>query len=234
MSNFQVRHLGSSSSSRNSDLNLDLNVTHLGTVSPRKFDQLLDVNMTGVADGNLVSYDAATKTFIPYAGTGNIPLNLNLLSLSVSGITTLGNVRISSGIVTSSNPGITTVVYYGDGSKLTGVGGISTSSVNISGGLSGNLVYQGSPGITSFVPNGTIGQVLTFNGFIPVWANPTASNTGSSIRWSIDNGISYIGRAPAGISTSSPGWFVTRITPSPFATATATGAWANYPSLVYS
>jgi hypothetical protein len=42
--------------------------------------------------------------------------------LHVVGGTILDNVRItSSGIVTSSNPGVTTVVYYGDGSNLFGV-----------------------------------------------------------------------------------------------------------------
>lgn len=40
----------------------------------------------------------------------------------ISGITTIGEVTITpSGIITSSNPGVSTVVYYGDGSHLIGV-----------------------------------------------------------------------------------------------------------------
>jgi hypothetical protein len=43
-------------------------------------------------------------------------------SLIISGITTIGEVTIDpSGIITSTNPGVTTVTYYGDGSKLFGV-----------------------------------------------------------------------------------------------------------------
>jgi hypothetical protein len=183
MSTYHVRHVGSSSP-RNFDQLTDVNVTHLGTVTPRKFDQLLDVNMTGVADGNLVAYDASTKTFIPYVGSGNVPSRLSITDIIVSGISTFGSVLISSGIVTSTNPGITTVVYYGDGSKLTGIGGISTSSVNITGGLAGNILYQSAPGITTFITNGTNGQVLTFNGTIPIWSNPTGG--GGSVNLTYD------------------------------------------------
>jgi len=44
--------------------------------------------------------------------------NTNTAQLNVSGVSTLGGIRISSGIVTSSNPGVTTVFYYGDGYNL--------------------------------------------------------------------------------------------------------------------
>lgn len=46
--------------------------------------------------------------------------------VQITGITTIGQVQITtSGIVTSSNPGVTTVVYYGDGSNLFGVSAFS-------------------------------------------------------------------------------------------------------------
>jgi alkylated DNA nucleotide flippase Atl1 len=49
-----------------------------------------------------------------------------LEKVQVSGISTLGTVKISSGIITSSTPsGI--VTYYGDGSKLTGIGTASSA-----------------------------------------------------------------------------------------------------------
>jgi hypothetical protein len=47
-------------------------------------------------------------------------------NLNVSGVSTLGQVLVTqNGIVTSSNPGVTTVVYYGDGSNLFGVNAFS-------------------------------------------------------------------------------------------------------------
>ena len=62
----------------------------------------------------------------------------NSISLSSDGIATIGDVTIaSSGIITSSNPGVTTVVYYGDGSNLFGVSAFSV----IAQDLSSNAVY---------------------------------------------------------------------------------------------
>jgi hypothetical protein len=69
-------------------------------------------------NGNLVGSGAISGG--PLVGTG----------LSISGISTFGGstgvvikFENNSGIVTSANPGVTTVTYYGDGSNLTGVTG---------------------------------------------------------------------------------------------------------------
>ena len=88
--------------------------------------------------------------------------------LSVTGISTLGNVKIFSGIITSSNPGVTTVVYYGDGSKLFGVSAFAV----INQDLSPDVVYPtlannsgvstvgiATTGTTSFVFKPTTGNV---------------------------------------------------------------------------
>ncbi len=41
--------------------------------------------------------------------------------LTVDGNIKVGDTQISSGIITSSNPGVTTITYWGDGSQLTGI-----------------------------------------------------------------------------------------------------------------
>ena len=41
--------------------------------------------------------------------------------LTVAGNIKVGDTQISSGIITSSNPGVTTITYWGDGSQLTGI-----------------------------------------------------------------------------------------------------------------
>ena len=66
-------------------------------------------------------------------------------NLSASGISTLGTVKISSGIVTSSIVG-NSVVYYGDGSKLSGVvaGDSYLFNTGISSSFSAKLVGIGS------------------------------------------------------------------------------------------
>jgi len=52
----------------------------------------------------------------------------SIISLNVSGISTLGTVNISSGIITATSGIIT---YYGDGSKLSGVSASSSAGVDI-------------------------------------------------------------------------------------------------------
>jgi len=47
--------------------------TFAGSIGPRKFIQLTDVNMINVADGDIVSYDAATQTFVPISRNNYVP-----------------------------------------------------------------------------------------------------------------------------------------------------------------
>ena len=63
----------------------DPRATSLGTVAPRRFDQLIDVNMTGVADKDLVTYDEATKTYIPTSRVNFFPDEINLLYVAKNG-----------------------------------------------------------------------------------------------------------------------------------------------------
>ena len=123
---------------------------------------------------------------VAFAQTAGIATNViggigSITSLDVSGITTLGTVEISSGIVTATS-GI--VTYYGDGSKLENViassgnatyatnAGIAT---NIKGGTGGNVLYQSAENSTNFVANGLPQSVLLFNGTDPIWANIRAA-----------------------------------------------------------
>jgi mucin-19 len=77
-------------------------------------------NLTGI----VTSIVAGTNITISPSGTGQVTINssssgvASVTSLNVTGISTLGTVEISSGIITSTTGGI--VTYYGDGSNLTG------------------------------------------------------------------------------------------------------------------
>jgi len=54
--------------------------------------------------------------------------------------------------------------------------GTATATSSIANGVAGNIPYQTAPGVTSFVTNGSTGQVLTSNGSsAPTWSNPTSS-----------------------------------------------------------
>ena len=153
----------------------------------------------GSFNGNVTTATYATSAGIAtYAQTAGIATSViggtaSVTSLSVSGISTLGNVQISSGIVTATT-GI--VTYYGDGSKLTGVSatsaGIATYATNagiatnIKGGAGGSIPYQTAADTTTFLANGTSGYVLQANGGTnaPSWVPAAPSNaiTGITIR----------------------------------------------------
>ena len=58
----------------------NLNSSFTGNIAPRKFIQLTDVNMIGVANGDLVAYDEATKTFVPRSSLSvDFPDEINIL-----------------------------------------------------------------------------------------------------------------------------------------------------------
>jgi hypothetical protein len=132
-----------------------------------------------------------TNSFFIYSGTGNVAFQgtigasqLNSASgnkvvglavsdasfvnnVTVAGITTLGTVRVASGIVTAAS-GI--VTYYGDGSKLTGIATGLTATIGISSG--GSLIGTGisvvdftatNATITVAVPPATSAGVATVN-----------------------------------------------------------------------
>lgn len=129
---------------------------------------------------------------------------INASNANITGVTTLGTVQISSGIVTASS-GI--VTYYGDGSKLQGVSaftvntqvntsnpvyptlaaGVGVNSVGIS---TNNLVFTESParlGIGTTNPIST----LDVRGDISLVGVETYSTTVQSITPTADRYISF-------------------------------------------
>ena len=75
MSNYNIR-VGSQQ---------NINTSLLGSVAPRKFIQLTDVNMIGVQNQDIVSYDDATKTFVPISLNEYIPDEPNLIYVAKNG-----------------------------------------------------------------------------------------------------------------------------------------------------
>jgi len=104
-----------------------LSVSGISTLGTVRISSGIITATTGIVtyygDGSgLINVRASSIVggYVDYAGiaTNVIGGIASVTSLSVSGISTLGTVRISSGIV-SATTGI--VTYYGDGSKLTGI-----------------------------------------------------------------------------------------------------------------
>ena len=77
---------------------------------------------------NINAINVAISTNATVGGSLDVDGNTELDDLNVSGVSTLGSVKIFSGIVTATSGVVT---YYGDGSALTGVGG-ATSLTDLS------------------------------------------------------------------------------------------------------
>lgn len=108
-----------------------------------------DVYWVNSASGIHTSVNVGIGTTIPRS---KLDVVGNVL---VSGISTFGTVRISSGIITSTSGN---VIYYGDGSNLTGV--TSKIGINKDGspvGVGITLINFTGAGVSSIVANNTLG-----------------------------------------------------------------------------
>ena len=134
----------------------------------------------GITTSGLVFNPSTTRLGI---GTTNPSTNLHVQGDAlVTGISTLSSVRIFSsgniGIITSTNPGVTTVTYYGDGSKLSGV-----TATAAPGGSSGQVQFNnaGSMGGASFFNYDSANNRVGIGTSVPTArlsvANPTTGNS---------------------------------------------------------
>ena len=154
-------------------------------------DGVNNVDIVFEQDGEIRGLTGKTVTlgqsdsFISFAGdvTGDVDFTGGL---NVTGVSTLGTVKISSGIVTASS-GI--VTYYGDGSQLSGI----SASGGGTSGLSTGGVYVGS-GVTTFnfVGTGITASVTdtTGNVYIPT-ASRSVSRTVATNGQTTVTGLSY-------------------------------------------
>jgi len=148
----------------------------------------------GSFSGNVTSANYATSSGIAtYATNAGIATNViggiaSVTSLSVSGISTLGTVRISSGIVTATSGVVT---YYGDGSNLT--------NINI-GSISGAI-----GGITIRDEGTTVGTALSVSSLNFVGANIVATASGVGATITIADNLVGTALSISGISTFTNG-----------------------------
>jgi hypothetical protein len=74
--------------------------------------------------------------------------------------------------------------------NVTGSAGSAALSDNLTGGLIGNVLYQGNSGLTTRMVNGAAGRILTSGGVgaIPTWSN-TFSGTATTATNAVNTGI---------------------------------------------
>jgi plastocyanin len=133
----------------------------LGSTNPTsKLFVVGDGYFTGVITASEFKGNASTATYATDAGIATNVIggiaSVTSLFVNTTGISTFGGsngvvIKLdgSNGIVTSANPGFSTVTYYGDGSKLTGIG-TATSATNVAlttdtSSTTTNIVFSQSP-----------------------------------------------------------------------------------------
>jgi hypothetical protein len=177
---------------------------------------LTQLSVSGVSTVGVLT---ATRIGI---GTTNSTSELFVVGNSIiSGVTTFGNTSIgvrivgSTGIITSSNPGFATVTYFGDGSNLSGIRGVTVefqsqtaqtlfpTLASNSGVSSIGIATTGSTALSYIPSSGNLGigttnptSKLTVNGNVLITGITTIGIGSTSI---VINGITGI------ITSSSPG-----------------------------
>ena len=144
----------------------------IGTTTPTS---KLWVDGDGYFTGILTANRIFSSTYGEFVGGSISGTDLVGTALSISGISTLGTVKISAGIVSSTTG--TAVTFIGN---LTGTASYASTAgiaTNLADGSAGNILYQSSPNTTAFVTNGTSGQVLLSDGSgTPYWGNVSAAS----------------------------------------------------------
>jgi hypothetical protein len=136
--------------------------------------------LTAAADANIAIAGSAITS-----GT----IDSARLSGSYSGITGVGTLTN----LTVSNP-ITGSITGNAGTATTATTATSaTTATNIAGGAAASIPVQTGAGVTSFLPIGTNGQVLTIAGGIPSYATPTTGTVTSVTGTGTVSGISLSG-----------------------------------------
>lgn len=130
-----------------------------------------DVFVTYPAEGAVFADNAITLTNKTISGSSNTLTNIGNSSLTNSAVT-IGSTSVSLGATATSLSGLTSVTATTFNGALSGNATTATTATNIAGGVASQIPYQSGAGTTTFIPNGSSGQVLQSNGAsAPSWAN---------------------------------------------------------------
>jgi hypothetical protein len=129
----------------------------VGTITTLSSTNGTITNLTGTA-GTITTFNSTSGTITNLTGTAGTITTFNstngtITNLNVTGISTLGTVRISSGIITATSGVVT---YFGDGSNLTGLAGNPTLQQVLNTGNTSTIGMSivGVVTATSFVGSG--------------------------------------------------------------------------------
>lgn len=132
-----------------------------------------DVFVTYPAEGAVFADNVQTLTNKTISGASNTLSNIGNSSLTNSKVT-IGSTDVSLGATATTLAGLTSVTSTDFVGDLTGNADTATTATNLAGGAASQIPYQSATGTTTFIANGTSGQVLKSNGAsAPSWATVT-------------------------------------------------------------
>jgi hypothetical protein len=142
-------------------------------------------NLTGVATTASFALLATTTTNLASGTVGSLPYQ------SAAGTTAMLSLGIDGYVLTAG----ATAPQWTAISSLSA--GLATTSTNIANGLAGQLVFQSSPGITSFVTTAATGFILSSNGSsAPSYVSQASLSVGtatSSTKWTTARTVTFTG-----------------------------------------
>ena len=125
--------------------------------------------------GSIVSGAVASATLATTATNVAGGAAGSLVYQSGAGATTTLALGTTNYVLTA---GATAPQYVAQSTLSVGSATSATTATNLAGGAASQIPYQTGSGTTSFIANGTSGQVLTSNGSsAPTWTNPSANVT---------------------------------------------------------
>lgn len=130
-----------------------------------------DVFVTYPAEVAVFANNSVTLTSKTINGPDNTLTNIGNASLVNSSLT-IGTTNIALGATSLTLAGLTSVTATTFNGALSGNATTATTATNLAGGIASQIPYQTAAGTTSFISNGTSGQVLTSNGTsAPSWGS---------------------------------------------------------------
>jgi hypothetical protein len=181
----------------------------IGTTSPQaKLHLVGDTLVTGITTSSWKGSEGTLFSIVNNLSTGSIFSICDISGIPSIDVDANGTIAISPYGNNLSKVGIGTTSPT---SKLTVIGdvlvsgvitatafigniataGIASTAINLQGGAASQLAYQVSPGITSFIANGTSGYLLKSNGTgVPTWVNPALGFNVSNADYATNAGVS--------------------------------------------
>lgn len=187
-----------------------------------------DVFCTYPSEAAVFADNSVTLTNKTISGATNTITNLPNSALTNDSVT-IGSTSIDLGATASTLAGLTSVTATTFNGALSGNATTATTATNIAGGAASQIPYQTGSGATSFISNGTSGQVLTSTGAsAPSWGSNqvTIGSTAVSLGGTT---TSITGLT----SISSTGVTVTGLTNGRVTYATAGGALTDSANLAW-